>query len=691
MKRFSVISLLFLLLAGKASACGWGPTHNYYLFSVYNRNLMQNQFIDRTNSNWDAYTGGAIKEYDYDELLAYAQRKGDTEMANYLKLLDEYIHICNRKADQWNYPTEEELASMTTRLKSIKQATAQKLKTRLRSQYALLHMRANMMLDQHAANVTFWQNTVADQYPNSVYKDMMKDIYAGALVKQDRRDEALDIFAELNDMGSIRWCMWDQWQLEGISKVYAKSPNSPSLPYLVQEFVNDSQETLDQSIWNDGVSAEYQKEVADFIALAERVVAEGKTQTPALWGTASAWLEFMFGNKQTAEAKSKKAMKMAGTDRMRDNARVIHLYIATSNAADSPAFDDFLCEEVQWVIQKAREESTSEDGAWNTYGDFNHYTEVLDRLTFQPIVSHYERANRKEIAAAFFSLIDPPSTHLDKLGGNYCTNFYAYVDKLSATETLAYLNFIQKKPKGKLEKWLHQQAFKSEDFMNDFVGTKYMALGDWPTAIKYLEKVPLAFLNHQNINPYMGTRSYSVEPWFKSQRESTWTEEPRVELTSNKKIEFAREMIDLETKLAIANKEAAVPLAYNYAIRCYQASHKGDCWFLTHYGSSVYDTLRTGEKDFIATCERYLQKAAQSKDFQTKEKALFGYAYVASQPWCNREWDNSSNGWSITPNPKASQYKALQSLVSLENANPGKTASYVSNCEVVREFRKQTH
>ena len=115
---------------------------------------------------------------------------------------------------------------------------------------------------------------------------------------------------------------------KGISKLYAESPNSPALPYLVQEFVNDSQETLDVSKWNDdGVSVEYKKQVNDFIALAERVVAEGKTQTPALWKAASAWLEFMFGNQQLAETKSKKAMEMEGTERMRDNARVIHLFI----------------------------------------------------------------------------------------------------------------------------------------------------------------------------------------------------------------------------------------------------------------------------------------------------------------------------------------------------------------------------
>ena len=688
MKRFLATSLLVLLLVGKTMACGWGPTHNYYLFSVYNRALMQNQFIDRINSNWDAYTNGEVKEYDHDKLLAFAKRKGDTQMAEYLTLLDSYLNICERQGETWNYPTEEEKMNMDAKLKNIRQVTSQKLKTRLRSQNALLYMRANMLLGRHADNIAFWTSTVADQYPNSVYKDMMKDIYAGALVKQGRRDEALDIYAELNDMESVRWCMWDIWDLKGISKLYAESPNSPALPYLVQEFVNDSQETLDQSKWNDdGVSSEYKKEVTDFIALAERVVVEGKTKTPALWKAASAWLEFMFGNKQLAETKSKKALEMEGTERMHDNARVIRLFITASNAIDSPSFDDFLCNEMQWLTEKAKEEST--DGEWNTYWSYNHYSEVFDRMVFQPITTHYKKAHRNEIATAFFSLIDPPSSELENVGSVYSSNFYSHLNYGDVNDALAYQSFIQGKPKGNLEKWLHERAYKSEDFMNDFVGTKYMALGDWPTAIKFLEKVPLAFLNQQNINPYMGSRSYSVEPWRNFQRESSWTDEPKVTLTSNKKIEFAREMIDLETKLAIANKEAAAKLAYEYAIRNYQASYKGDCWFLTHYASSTYDTLRVGEKDFLACCERYLQKAAESKDFQMKEKAYYGLAFIPTEPWRKGKWDSSSNDWVYETNPASTQYKALKRLVDLERSNPGKTAEYVSKCDVVIQFRKQ--
>ena len=99
--------------------------------------------------------------------------------------------------------------------------------------------------------------------------------------------------------------------------------------------------------------------------------------------------------------------------------------------------------------------------------------------------------------------------------------------------------------------------------------------------------------------------------------------------------------------------------------------------------------LLCGEKDFLACCERYLQKAAESKDFQMKEKAYYGLAFIPTEPWRNGEWDSSSNDWVYKTNPASTQYKALKRLVDLERSNPGKTAEYVSKCDVVIQFKKQ--
>ena len=54
----------------------------------------------------------------------------------------------------------------------------------------------------HQDNINFWQQT-ASQFIETVYKDMMKNIYAGALYKMGREAEAGQMFAEMDDYESL--------------------------------------------------------------------------------------------------------------------------------------------------------------------------------------------------------------------------------------------------------------------------------------------------------------------------------------------------------------------------------------------------------------------------------------------------------------------------------------------------------
>lgn len=58
-----------------------------------------------------------------------------------------------------------------------------------------------------------------------------------------------------------------------------------------------------------------------FISFARGVVAEGKTSVPCLWQTAIGCIEHQLGQYDKAEADLAKAMTLAGTQRMKDNAR----------------------------------------------------------------------------------------------------------------------------------------------------------------------------------------------------------------------------------------------------------------------------------------------------------------------------------------------------------------------------------
>ena len=102
-------------------------------------------------------------------------------MVSYVQNLQKYLDCARSVSDErWEYPTKEELAARNKSLQSVRTYALGKTKSKLRSQHALLYMRCNMLLAKHQENVTFWEET-ASQYIETVYKDMMKNIYAGAL------------------------------------------------------------------------------------------------------------------------------------------------------------------------------------------------------------------------------------------------------------------------------------------------------------------------------------------------------------------------------------------------------------------------------------------------------------------------------------------------------------------------------
>ena len=205
MKRFIITNLLAIMVLPML-ACAGGWTTNYYLFSVYQRNDFSDRMDDITRKNWKTYLGMGDDEYFWfraDDIIKAAQAKNDALMVSYVQNLAKYLD-CAREVsyEVWDYPTKEKLAKRNKTLQAIRTYAQSKLKTRLRSQHALLYMRCNMLLKNHQENVGFWEQT-ASQYIETVYKDMMKNIYAGALYKTGQEAKAGELFAEMGDYNSL--------------------------------------------------------------------------------------------------------------------------------------------------------------------------------------------------------------------------------------------------------------------------------------------------------------------------------------------------------------------------------------------------------------------------------------------------------------------------------------------------------
>ena len=605
-------------------------------------------------------------------------------------------------ADSWEYPTKQQQAARRQQLGAIRQYALSKVKTRLRSQHALLYMRCNMLLGQHADNVKFWEQT-ASGFINSVYRDMMRNIYAGALLKAGRTDEATQIYMEQGDVASLYTYYYKRRSYESIAQEYQRNANSPALPFLLQDFANNAQEAIDAQNDYDNWPGKLfirdieKAEAMKMCALARRVVDEKLTTNPALWRSAEAWLQYLFGNRQEAFRLISEAAQLEGTPRVKDNARALRLFITASVQKADARMGDFLATELSWLEEKAREERAD--------GDFydNHYTQVFDRLVHQVLVPKYDEMGRSELATAFLAVYDEQpkvfrmlaahqQSRISEYGwnGDYSGDFFYRIDTMAVDQMEKYLAYVQQSaPASAIDHWLSPRIRHDEQFLHELIGTKYLRLCRWDEAERHLAPVSIDFINAMNIAPFMAQRSYKVEPWMKRQRIKEELQQPgSARVTANQKLQFVREMQQLEQGFGALEPTAKAQRAYQLAIRYAQASYAGDAWYLTRYGKGYNEEARADETDLLKKADEMLKTAHSIDEFTFREKVLFAQAYLPMDAWYTEEWSDQKSDYVKVLQRSSHQYQALQALSAYERKNATRTSGYVSRCDVLKQFMK---
>ncbi|WP_155950124.1 hypothetical protein [Prevotella sp. P6B4] len=678
MKKFIVINLL-CVCSLPMMACLWYDTTNPYLFSMYEQQDFKNRVESICNDNWKAYLGSTEEYYWFnaDDAIKAARKKGDVLMVSYLQNLKKYLNcvdIEQSKQYEWNYPTPKAISTQQRELQTVRTYALSKTKTKLRSQHALLYMRCNMMLNRHQENIKFWEQT-ASKYIETVYKDMMKNIYAGALYKTGHTAEAGELFAEMDDYNSLMTIYYKKRSYQAISDQYKQNANAKVLPFLLQDFVNNAQEAEDaKTEGNLGgklfIRDINQQESRQMQQFCEQVVREGKTTSPVMWKSAKAWLEYLSGKKQEALKDINAAMQLEGTQRMKDNARVLQFFITTATAKSSDKFDNYFATELSWLLSKQQES----DG---------FFYRAMSRLSHQAIIPHYQDKPEQMLALMLITNNNEYDSYIDTMRVDRLEKFYSY------TKNPAKKSF---------DKFLQSQIRINDSSYVELIGTKYMRLAQWDKAIEWLKKIPVTYYNSNRSWAYLYyslMRRYDIEPWMKRQwLNISKADERNYQWTKNIKLVFCKEMQTLEGSLQLLQGKALEQRYYNLAIRYAQASIKGDCWWLLRDGQSAYDSVRVNETDFGAKAVELLQKTAMSKDKDLKLKALFAMGWQelynatpGAKLWTSNEWNEQSGDFITLYHRQSPQFRAFQSLYNFITTTPGE-AAYVTKCDDFAQFRK---
>ncbi len=714
MKRFLSISLLTVMWVA-AHACIWNGPSNYYMYSIIPYEQFSSQptgmyefqrpaYYAQIARYWADYMGrDEVEPYGYfaygDTVRMRARRLGDQEMLTYTSWLNKYLSVSREVTQEsWNYNKTSQ-AARTRKLTQVRTAAAAYKGKRLRQQYALLVMRCNMLLGANQRNITYW-TTVGQKLPEGMWREAMRNIYANALLRSGRTLQACNIYMEQGDYASVRAVMDNYQNLAGIQYIYNADHNAPLLQFLVQSFANRVQDASDvlatpesDDEWSYGMNHKEAKaltaEARRFVTMANGVVSRGESETPAMWASAAAWIEYLLGIPTTAAVHMSKAKDMAGTQRMHDNTRALMLMISTAINKPTNEYRDYVAGELEWLDKKIQE-----DAAYSS--DYmrkrNHYTDVRDQVLAKGLSPMFIEAKRPSEAMAMEAITQ-------YYGGTDVDNDYdegGYVLRQNAGTLISYYRHITGQPTDRLHAYEQSHVYRSKDYFCDVIGTKLIAEGKFGMAQQWLKQVSLDFMSGQNIALYASKRSFTTPAWYDRQRVRDWSDDgpvdTRARITSNQKLQFCQYMEQAINAYNTAGSAAEkTDKAYSLAVAYYQASVYGDCWYLTHYTKHMADTARKGEVDYAAQAIKYLNECKMSSSKKMQSDAYYALAFIPIDDWCDITYDYETDKENRELKPQSYRFKALANLVNflasnVNDANPGDINMKTLKCDVLRQF-----
>ena len=712
MKKSIVLSLLLILSFGVGWACVFYPVTNYYIYKVVPADDVASgpSLYEGSIRKWADYCGG-ISLADADAALAElsllspddfaqskniiihtARQRGDVPTIAYLRDLVDYLYASKTlHPHDWAYPTKQDVASAR---KILQRLSALPLKSgKWSGEYRLLRARCAFALDRYAEVAQLWESSTKDA--TASWSPIFRNLYAGALVRLGRREEAVRIYAEQGDVQSLRYLVYQLRNLAGIRAEYAADPNSPLLPYLVEDLVTNVQETYDNADDNTYLkeidrAGVVEREQRDFIAFAQKVVAEKRSHSLAMWQSAIAMLHYYAGRHAEADRAAEAALKLSGTPLMRTNARDVRVftYLAQRGITDAT---------LDAVVPDLRR--------WKQDGKEGHSNRLLTRLIKQDLLPVLSKAHRRfdELLLLRADFYDSTFVNMDEgspydaneiYGSDYFDTLYA----LSADSMKAYYNYLHAPAQHEWQRLWKPTTHFDKEFYNDVMGTKLLSECRFEEAIPYFKQTSLDFISSQNIAPYVAARDYKVERWLKHQPVDE-DEDPEAEYAFQEdvKLKFCQNILSLQSQFNSTSDAAKRQrIAYRLATYLAQASAAGDCWFLSRYG--VGSSLWTWEDRDMPDDRfvgdplqqlslRYLNLALASSDHDLRERALYAMAWLPMDPAYKEVFENDT--FRRVYRKQSRQFKAYMDLARWRAT--GQASAFVTHCDILTRFARDNY
>ena len=616
--KFTLISLA-LLVGTEVYAC-WYPAYSPGEYNVfYSVETFPLPETDAHIKEWRKLTGNQasledIKEVVYHYSLAelenlllkketgensfekYLRKKNDTEIVNYLLLAKRCEIARAKRNDKWWYPTKEDLKNLD--LQEILQEALAYKGMRLKNRYLLQAVRAAYTMKEHDLCIDLWEKQIK-KMSNSAVKTMCQGYIGGIYFQRGDYEKAIQFYTDGTDQASFWWCAKNMTKentdLERIKILYKYQPSSEELALMLDDICRSAESKANEKVFNNNSDYDYKsfqenrKRYMGLRDFALQVAKEKRSNNPAMWQYAAAFLTFLDGKAPLALQYADKAAELDGTPFIKENIKVLQIMLeAYVEKKYDAEFEARFLPKLQWldslIIWKI-------DWTYNDSDTKNNYSQyypfdMMRKITLSVMVRKYEKQKDYTKALLLAGMASERLRTLsnfkhiqeycngNKWNTDYSTDIFNYMNEYPVENVIEYQQLLQSGGRNEFEQFLVSKCYKNNDYFNELIGTKYMRLEKFKEAIPYLSKVSDKYIKSMNVYDY-----FNRDP-FRELYEQRKPQDPHPAY----KLNFAKKMLNLQQKMkSEKNKEEKAIATWQYAIALQRSVYRRESWALTSY------------------------------------------------------------------------------------------------------------
>ena len=541
---------------------------------------------------------------EYNTFLNALKKQGKTDALKLVRLNWELGDLIESATTSWSYRkvTPADYNALLTKIDALR------LTGDLSRRKTFLKMRCLFALKDYDACLRLW-DSFASKWEDSPLKQRAFGYVAGIYFRKGQFEKAMDIYFEQGDRGSIRKCVNRILEKSNIAEIYDKDPNAPILNHFLEDYANYFYHSSFTHYWQEYDQKEYpiwsavNNQRKDVVALAQRVVKEGKAKDLQMWQAFIGFVQYTNDEYDLAYDSFTKAEKLPG-NLLKDRLR-LYKFISLLAAENKPAgFDEYLAKEMEHVFTIRRNADKPDET--------NLVTMLLDHEIPMHLNPYLEKRGDKAL------------TILANLAIQKFSKIYYFEDGMTSDVARQMLSFVENIGQDDaITLVLVNECGLNPMQMHEFLGTILMREGKFEEAETHLAGVLDEHLSELNIYPYLASRSVPEKMFCRATYEELYND---AEITNpvNYKLNFCQKVISLQKDIKKSKKEDRAQYALELAHLLFQASPAGDLWALSSYSWSSAGPY-ANEMNLMA--DKYLHEAiALSKDKNVLTLAYFGLA-----------------------------------------------------------------